>query len=42
MLDTKTWTWLPPTEVRGEPAKARYDASAGLLYGKYWMFVGGM
>ncbi|KAJ8661977.1 hypothetical protein O0I10_002308 [Lichtheimia ornata] len=42
ILDTKTWAWLSPKEVRGEPAKARYDASAALLYGKYWTFVGGI
>lgn len=42
ILDTKTWTWLSPIQVRGEPAQARYDASAGLLYGKYWMIVGGI
>lgn len=41
ILDTKTWTWLSPKTVRGEIAHPRYDASAGLLYGKYWVILGG-
>lgn len=42
ILDTKTWTWLSPKSVRGEIAHPRYDASAALLYGKYWVILGGV
>lgn len=41
VLDTKTWMWLSPSIVRGDIAHPRYDASGGLLYGKYWMILGG-
>ncbi|KAI7886969.1 hypothetical protein K492DRAFT_202912 [Lichtheimia hyalospora FSU 10163] len=42
ILDTRTWAWLAPRQVQGEPPQSRYDASAGLLYGKYWVIVGGI
>ncbi|KAI7885888.1 hypothetical protein K492DRAFT_203691 [Lichtheimia hyalospora FSU 10163] len=42
ILDTKTWMWLSPSIVRGEMARPRYDAAGGLLYGKYWMILGGI
>lgn len=42
ILDTDSWTWLPPKWIRGEPPKPRYDAAAGVLLEKYWVILGGM
>lgn len=41
ILDTTSWTWLPPNSIRGEPPKPRFDAVSGLLFGKYWVILGG-
>ncbi|KAI9314898.1 hypothetical protein BX666DRAFT_1879350 [Dichotomocladium elegans] len=40
VVDTETWQWKSHVE-HGSPAKPRADFAAELLYGKYWVILGG-